>query len=263
MTPDPIASGGSGPEGDQLLRYAEELRDLQALEGAGRRRVGELEQRLGDTYAQQLVIVQDLKQAYELERRQRQELQEAYLSALRVLAAAVEARDGYAVGHIERVRSYSLMIAGVLGLDATTHQHVEVGAILHDIGKIGVPDAVLGKASRLEPEDWLLLQQHPMIGCNLLRLVPFLAPATEVVLTHHEHWDGEGYPQRLRGEAIPLAGRIVAVADAFDAMTTDRAYRAGRSTSDAISELRRSAGSQFDPAVTEAFIAGWGSRGVD
>ena len=171
------------------------------------------------------------------------------------LARAVEARDAYTGGHIERVRRYSLALADRLDLAGDLRQHLEVGAILHDIGKIAVPDAVLGKGGALAPEEWAAMRRHPEIGCRLLAGIAFLGPAVEAVAAHHERYDGTGYPRGLAGAAIPLLGRIVAVTDAYDAMTTDRPYRRALAPAAVHAELVRGRGTHWDPAIVDALLA--------
>jgi response regulator RpfG family c-di-GMP phosphodiesterase len=180
-------------------------------------------------------------------------LAQAYRTTLKALVAALEARDLETHGHSERVVSFSLRLGRELGLSGEQMRSLEFGSLLHDIGKIGVPDAILRKPSRLTEEEWAEMQLHPVHGRQILRGIEFLEGASRVVAQHHEKWDGTGYPAGLRGEAIDLNARIFAVADAFDAITSDRVYRAGRSYEAALAELERCAGRQFDPRVVEAF----------
>ena len=156
------------------------------------------------------------------------ETQAAYLGAIRALAAALDARDPYTAGHSERVSALSVEMGRALGLDETDLGTLRLGALLHDIGKIGVPDEVLRKPETLTGPEFELIRAHPVIGARILRSIPFLAPHLPIVELHHERPDGEGYPYGLRGDAIPLAARIVHVADAYDAMTSARAYRPAR-----------------------------------
>ena len=239
---------------DQLIRYARELHQLHETQRVTREQLDAAQQAMLDTQRQQLAIIADLKQVYEAERRARDELREAYIGTIRVLAAAVEAKDDYTGGHVERVRRYAVALARELDFSEDAARGLDVGAILHDVGKVGVPDKVLAKAGPLDAEEWRAMRQHPAIGAQILQNVPFLVPALEVVANHHERWDGTGYPLGLRGEAIPLAGRIVAVADAFDALTTDRVYRGRRTIATAVDEVQACSGSQFDPVVVEAFL---------
>ena len=183
------------------------------------------------------------------------ETRSAYLGAIRALAAALDARDPYTAGHSERVSTLSVMMGRMMGLDSKELEVLRLGALLHDIGKIGVTDDILRKKGPLTTEEFEQIKRHPALGARILRQVPFLAPHLPIVELHHERPDGHGYPFGLRGEDIPLDARIVHVADAFDAMTSARAYRAARPASVAFAELERHSGTQFDPACVEALLA--------
>jgi putative nucleotidyltransferase with HDIG domain len=183
------------------------------------------------------------------------ETRSAYLGAIRALAAALDARDPYTAGHSERVSTVSVMMGRVMHLDATELEVLRLGALLHDIGKIGVADEILRKNGPLTTAEFEQIKRHPGLGARILRQVPFLAPHLAIVELHHERPDGRGYPYGLRAADIPLAARIVHVADAFDAMTSARAYRAARAASEAFEELERCSGTQFDPACVEALLA--------
>ena len=178
-----------------------------------------------------------------------------YLGAVRALAAALDARDPYTAGHSERVSRFAVAIGEELKLDADAMETLRLGALLHDIGKIGVPDEVLRKGGALTPGEFESIKTHPSAGARILRSIPFLAPHIPIVELHHERPDGQGYPYGLRGDEIPLAARIVHVADAFDAMTSARAYRPGRMPVEAIAELRRCVGTDFDGPSVDALIA--------
>jgi len=180
-------------------------------------------------------------------------LEDAYRSTLKALTAALETRDAETHGHSERVVTFSLRLGRELGLSKDEMKSLEFGSLLHDIGKIGVPDAILRKPAKLTEEEWMRMREHPLHGQQILREIEFLEGAARVVAQHHEKWDGSGYPLGLRGEQIDLNARIFAVADAFDAMISDRVYRRGRSYEAAALELERWAGRQFDPKVVEAF----------
>jgi response regulator RpfG family c-di-GMP phosphodiesterase len=181
-------------------------------------------------------------------------IEEAYRSTLSALTAALDARDSETSGHSRRVVSFSLRLGRELGLDPDQLRSLEFGALLHDVGKIGVPDAVLRKPSQLDDEEWTRMRQHPLYGERILQGIEFLRGASRVVAQHHERWDGTGYPVGLRGRDIDLNTRIFAVADAFDAITSDRVYRAAKSYEAAAAELREWAGRQFDPEVVAAFL---------
>jgi response regulator RpfG family c-di-GMP phosphodiesterase len=179
--------------------------------------------------------------------------EKAYSSTLQALAHALETRDAETHGHSERVVTFSLRLGYEMDLGRDQLRSLEFGSLLHDIGKIGVPDAILRKPSNLTPEEWENMRLHPSHGQKILRDIPFLEGAAKVVAQHHEKWDGSGYPLGLKGEEIDQNARIFAVADAFDAMVSDRVYRVGRSYADALLELDRCAGQHFDPEIVAAF----------
>jgi putative nucleotidyltransferase with HDIG domain len=183
------------------------------------------------------------------------ETRAAYLGAIRALAAALDARDPYPAGHSERVSVLSVLMGRHLKLDAHELDVLRLGALLHDIGKIGLADEILRKPGGLTSDEFEQIKRHPVLGARILRQVPFFAPHLPIVELHHERPDGLGYPLGLRGDEIPLAARIVHVADAFDAMTSARAYRPARGYPIAIAELRRHSGTQFDAASVDALIA--------
>ena len=183
------------------------------------------------------------------------ETEATYLGAVRALAAALDARDPYTAGHSERVSRFSVAMGEELGLDAQSIETLRLGALLHDIGKIGVPDEVLRKPGILSAAEFESIKTHPTAGARILRSIAFLAPHIPIVELHHERPDGLGYPYGLRGADIPLFARIVHVADAFDAMTSARAYRSGRIPVEAIAELRQGIGTDFDGPSVEALVA--------
>ena len=183
------------------------------------------------------------------------ETRSAYVGTIRALAMALDARDPYTAGHSERVSALSVAIGRQMQLPDDQLEILRLGALLHDIGKIGISDAVLRKPTSLTPEEFLVIQQHPSVGARILRNVHFLAPHLPIVELHHERPDGQGYPHRLRGDEIPLLARIAHVADAFDAMTSARAYRPARSSAEALRELWRCAGSQFDAEAVQALAS--------
>src|SRR5713101_8940642 len=180
-------------------------------------------------------------------------LEQAYRTTLQALTAALETRDAETHGHSERVVTFSLRLGREYGLTAPQLKALEFGSLLHDIGKIGVPDAILRKPAKLTDEEWIRMREHPMHGQQILRGIKFLEGAARVVAQHHEKWDGSGYPVGLKAEEIDICARIFSVADAFDAITSDRVYRQGRPYEAAAQELDEWAGRQFDPKVVEAF----------
>ena len=204
---------------------------------------------------------QQLRSAYIEIRDMSDELRDAYTGTLESLVAALDMRDQETRGHSNRVASHSVELARVLGLsDEDEIMMIYRGALMHDVGKIGVPDAILRKPGPLTEEEWVFMRKHSAMGYRILAQVPYLRPAARVVLAHHERWDGEGYPRKLKGEAIPLGARIFALSDTYDAIVSDRPYRKGKSPDEALQEILRCAGTQFDPKVVEAFEAvfpGW------
>jgi HD-GYP domain-containing protein (c-di-GMP phosphodiesterase class II) len=195
----------------------------------------------------------DLRDTFKQERAAAQELARSYRATVRALANAVEARDAYTGKHAERVAAYGLEIAASVGMRLADKPEIEFGFLLHDVGKVAVPDAILFKTSGLNEEEFALMSRHPVIGYEILRDIDFLGEAKLVVRHHHERWDGAGYPDRLGRDEIPLAARVFAVADTLDALTTDRPYRPASRFDRARQEIRSVAGAQFDPDVVEAF----------
>jgi putative nucleotidyltransferase with HDIG domain len=178
----------------------------------------------------------------------------AYVEFVSSLASALDARDPYTAGHSLRVSEYSCAIAQAMNVEQQEHELIRVGALLHDIGKIGISDAVLQKQERLTPEEEALIREHPVIGKKILECVHGFEAYLPVVELHHENWDGTGYPRGLKGEETPRTARIVKVADAYDAMTSDRPYRRGMRHEQAIAILEKHAGTQFDVPVVQAFV---------
>jgi putative nucleotidyltransferase with HDIG domain len=186
-----------------------------------------------------------------------EELRESYLQTLTALANAVEARDIYTRGHTERVCYMAQSLCREMGWDEEKLWEVKMGGILHDIGKIGVPDAILNKAEALTSEEFEIMKQHPTCGAKILEGISFSTPAVPYVLYHHERYDGQGYPFGLRDNQIPIQGRLMAVVDTFDAMTSDRPYRKAKSFKMALKEIRDCAGTQFDPQIAQLFLSAW------
>ena len=173
---------------------------------------------------------------------------------LNALVNALDAREHETEAHSRRVGEYTLHLAGVMEIDSSERETIRKGALLHDIGKIGISDRILLKPTKLSPDEWVEMRRHPEIGSWILRGASDLVAASEIVIAHHERWDGKGYPRGLRGEQIPLGARIFAVVDAFDALTSDRLYRCGESYESARVEIEMNAGTQFDPFVVEQFL---------
>jgi putative nucleotidyltransferase with HDIG domain len=182
-----------------------------------------------------------------------EEVNQTYAETLRALVTALDTRDSETGGHSERVTSIALSIAHQMRLDKKTIQQIHWGALLHDVGKIGIPDEILRKPGPLTDEEWDIMRSHPQIGYEILKEIPFLQPTLDVVLHHHERFNGTGYPSGLKGEEIPLSARIFSVADSFDAMTSDRPYRRALKRAYVIAEIKRCINTQFDPKVVAAF----------
>ena len=179
-------------------------------------------------------------------------------AVLRAMANAIEARAGiYTLRHVEAVNAYAQAMALDLGWDESQLEALEFGAILHDVGKIGVPEKILSKAGPLDEEEWAEMHMHPVYGAHMIEGNPYLESALPLVLHHHERWDGRGYPQGLAGENIPIGARLLAVADTFHAMTSDRAYRPAMASAKAFEEILAQAGNQFDPQMVNAFERCW------
>lgn len=178
----------------------------------------------------------------------------AYLETVNVLANTIEGRDQYTHGHVERVAAYTRRMALVMGWSGEYLRLLEFGARLHDIGKIIIPDQVLNKPDKLTPEEWAIMQQHPVAGAKILQGISHLRPALPYILFHHEKWDGTGYPQKLGEKDIPIEGRLLAVADVYDALTTARPYHPARSPAEVMQFLQANAGKHFDATMVQVFV---------
>jgi ribonuclease P protein subunit RPR2 len=196
----------------------------------------------------------ELRASARRERQRTRELAESYMATVRALAGAVEARDAYTAHHADRVTAYGLELAAASGMDLVEAFELECSFLLHDIGKVAIPDGILFKAGTLDRREREVMERHPVIGEDIISEIAFLEPARALVRHHHERWDGGGYPDGLSGEEIPLAARVFALADALDALTSDRPYRAAVSIAEARDVLESSEG-QFDPDVLEAFAS--------
>jgi response regulator RpfG family c-di-GMP phosphodiesterase len=205
---------------------------------------------------QLLIYARDLSRVVERERRQRRLLQQAYRQTVTALADALEAKDRATGLHGRRVQRYGLELAAALDATLVGDPSLEYGFLLHDVGKIGIPETILQKPGPLTDAERRFMQQHPLLGVEILRGIPLLEGAgLDVVRSHHERWDGAGYPDGLAGDEIPIAARIFALADTLDAVSTDRPYRKRLSWDAAIDEILINSGSQFDPRVVAAFAA--------
>lgn len=179
---------------------------------------------------------------------------EAHKNAMFMLAAAVEARDGLTGSHLRRVQAYAEALAGRIGLPREVVDEIGYSSVLHDVGKLLVPDEILGKPGKLTDDEWVEMRRHPGHGAKILGDLGFFEMARDIARCHHERWDGTGYPAGLRGDQIPIAARITSVADVFDALTTRRPYKEAWADEEALAELHRLSGSSFDPAVVDAFL---------
>lgn len=182
-------------------------------------------------------------------------LREASEGTLEALVMALDAREHETLAHSERVSEFTVRLAAEMGVSGPELEAIRQGAMLHDIGKIGISDSILLKPGPLHPDEWTLMRRHPLIGGWIVDGVPSLRGASDIVVAHHEKFDGTGYPHHLKGGEIPLGARVFSVADTLDAMTSERPYHRPRSIEEAREEIRRHAGTQFDPAVVEQFLA--------
>ncbi|CAN5149057.1 hypothetical protein BH24ACT1_BH24ACT1_06580 [soil metagenome] len=215
---------------------------------------------VGELEAQLKVFATEIGGLYRVQKERAEQLEEAlaslkttYLETIRSLAFVVEAKDAYTGQHLERCRAYGVALMVEMGM-VGNHPDAEYGFLLHDVGKIGVPERILSKPGPLTAAEWRIMRTHPVIGYQMLENIPHMTTAAEIVRCHHEMFDGSGYPERLRGEEIPLPARAFSIVDAFDAMTTDRPYRPALGVDHAAAELARMAGTQFDPEVVKVFL---------
>lgn len=190
------------------------------------------------------------------------QMEQAYQAALTALANSIEVRDRYTRGHVERVTAYTLAIAEELGWRGKRLEDLRYGAILHDIGKVFINEAILKKAGDLTPQERAEILLHPLRGAEMIKDIPYLAQAIPVIRSHHEHWDGRGYPEGLKGEEIPIEARIIAVADVFDALTSNRPYHPATTLQQGYEQILKESGSHFDPLVVDAFQRAWQSHKI-
>lgn len=244
-----------GYSGTQLALF---LRDLKILLRREKQKSGELR----SAYQQLAVYAEDLKKSFLNEQRQTAKLIESQKITVITLAKAIEKRDYYTGGHTDRVTAYAIKTAEQLNWSKERITTLELAGHLHDVGKIGVPDAVLNKPGKLTAEEFEMMKAHPEIGEQIIRGIDFLEVMVPYVLYHHERYDGKGYPKGLSGEEIPIEGRLLAVSDTFDAMTSSRPYRSGVDPEAAIHEIKRCSGTQFDPDIVGAFLEVWNAGGL-
>ena len=228
-------------EKDQLYMSVGRALERRRLILANRSYQSDLEQLVAERTQQLSMTLRDLEQSYD--------------HTLEALGGALDAKDAETEGHCQRVTAFTIRMAEAMGVDKVTLRHIARGAFLHDIGKMGIPDSILRKPGPLTVDERTIMRRHCEIGYDVLKRIPFLKEAAEIVLTHQECYDGSGYPQGLKGEDIPLGSRIFAVADTLDAMISDRPYRKALPIAVAREEIQRNAGTQFDPHVVEIFLS--------
>ncbi len=181
----------------------------------------------------------------------------AYHEIVECITSALDARDPYTAGHSQRVSDLALMICNEMGITGEDQNAIHVAAHLHDIGKIGIPDSVLNKPEKLTDEEWEIMKQHPQIGANILSKSKMLSGLTEIVMHHHERYDGKGYPAGLKGAEIPVGARIIAVCDSIDAMTSNRRYRHALSFDTCYEEIEKNLGKMYDPVIGRFVLDNW------
>ncbi len=228
------------PKLTDLIRSIERALAKRRVEMAKRRYQKKLERKVRDRTSELRTALKDIAFTYQ--------------NTLLALVSALDAREHETSDHSQRVVEYTTAIAHKLSIKGQELEEIGRGALLHDIGKIGVPDAVLLKPGKLTPDEWVEMRRHPDIGFNMINAIPFLTVPSTIVLSHQERFDGQGYPRNLKREEIHIGARIFCVADTLDAMTSDRPYRKGTTFANAIAEIQRCAGSQFDPEVVKAFL---------
>jgi putative nucleotidyltransferase with HDIG domain len=228
------------PKLTDLIRSIERALARRRVELARKRYQKKLERKVRDRTTELRSALKDIANTYH--------------NTLLALVAALDAREHETSDHSLRVVQYTSAIAAKMGIKGHELEEIARGALLHDIGKIGVPDAVLLKPGKLTPDEWVEMRKHPNIGFQMIQTIPFLATPAKIVLMHQERWDGQGYPRNLGKADVHVGARIFSVADTLDAMTSDRPYRKGTTFAHAIEEVRRCSGSQFDPEVVRAFL---------
>lgn len=231
----------------QALSYARDLRTLYETSRARERELEQTQERLRAAYQQALHYAIDLRKTC-------RRLEQASFQSLLGLANALEAKDVYTRGHSERVAALARRIARGAGLSPQDAHTIAQAGLLHDLGKIGIPERVLRKPGPLSPEEWAVMRRHPIVGAQIVSPLEFFAEGAVIVRHHHERHDGSGYPDGLRGELIPLGSRIVGVADVYDALTSDRPYRARLSRAETVRWLEAEAGRTLDARLTDLCI---------
>ena len=213
-----------------------------------------------EAVAGQAAIAIDNNRLFADVQRSNHELVLAYDTTIEGWSHALDLRDKETEGHTQRVTEMTLRLAREFGISGSELMHMRRGALLHDIGKMGIPDRILLKAGPLNEEEWDLMRKHPQYAYEMLAPISYLRPALDIPYAHHEKWDGTGYPRGLRGEGIPLSARIFAVADVWDALTSDRPYRAAWTEERSLEYIQEQSGQHFDPRVVEVFLRLLGNR---
>ncbi len=239
----------------QALSYARDLKSAYETARARERQLVEANDRLRKGYQQSLEYAVDLKRTH-------RHLQRAIFQSLLGLANALEAKDAYTSGHSSRVSRLARELALAAGLSRSASETVAQAGLLHDLGKIGIPEGILTKAAALTPEEWEIMRRHPVISAQIVAPLEFFDQGAIILRHHHERYDGSGYPDGLRGEMIPVGARIVAVADVYDALTSDRPYRARLPHADAVRFLQTEGGRTLDQSLVGRFLELFGGAGV-
>jgi putative nucleotidyltransferase with HDIG domain len=236
------------------IKFAERVIGMISIEREQADAFGESDQQLALTLATQAAIAINNAQLFDDLQRSHFDLASAYDATIEGWSRAMDMRDKETEGHTQRVTNLTMKMAGALKIDESLLPHIRRGALLHDIGKLGVPDSILLKADQLTSQEWTIMRQHPNYAHEMLVSIAYLRPALDIPYGHHEKWDGTGYPQGLSGEQIPLAARIFALADVWDALTNDRTYRPAWPKEKALEYIREQSGKHFDPHAVETFL---------
>jgi putative nucleotidyltransferase with HDIG domain len=207
-----------------------------------------------EAMASQAAISIDNSQLYNDLQRSNLELSLAYDKTIEGWSHALDLKDKETEGHTLRVTEWTVKLAALAGMSETDIVHIRRGALLHDIGKLGIPDRILGKTGKLTPKEWVIMRQHTIYAYNMIRPIEFLHPAIDIPFCHHEKWDGTGYPRGLKAEQIPYAARLFAIVDVWDAITSDRPYRKAWSFGEALEYVKSERGKQFDPQIVDLFL---------